>query len=202
MKTIQQTVTVYSFNELDESTQAQVLGNMRDINTDYAWWNYTYETMTTVGKMLGINIDNIYFSGFYSQGDGALFTGSYSYNKGWRKALSSEFGGEWLKVLIAIGETLQAIQAPMFYKLSASVTQSGHYNHSGCTAFNVYYDGDYLTSEKQEQAETDLIQALREFMDFIYCQLEKEYDYLVSDEAVIESIESNDYEFLENGSIY
>jgi hypothetical protein len=45
-----------------------------------------------------------------------------------------------------------------------------------------------------------LTDCLRAFMDWIYRQLEIEYEWLVSDECVDENIRSNEYEFDENGN--
>jgi hypothetical protein len=36
----------------------------------------------------------------------------------------------------------------------------------------------------------------------IYRALETEYDYLTSEEAIIETIEANEYEFTEDGELY
>lgn len=36
----------------------------------------------------------------------------------------------------------------------------------------------------------------------LYSTLEKEYTYLISDEAILESLECNEYEFTEDGNIY
>lgn len=66
--------------------------------------------------------------------------------------------------------------------------------HSGCTSFNIGNDGRELGD-----VEDDLIQLLRDFMDWIYKQLETEYDYKTSREQIIETIKANDYEFDEDG---
>ena len=44
-------------------------------------------------------------------------------------------------------------------------------------------------------------EALRAFMQWIYTRLEAEYDYLQSDEVIIESIDANGYEFTANGKM-
>ena len=48
-------------------------------------------------------------------------------------------------------------------------------------------------------AESDITQLMRDFADWIYRQLEAEYEYQNSDEQVIESIRCNEYEFDEQG---
>ena len=48
-------------------------------------------------------------------------------------------------------------------------------------------------------AEDDMRDALRSFANWIYRQLEREYDYLNSDYAVYEFIIVNEYEFDDEG---
>ena len=85
MKT--RTIKIYSFNELDERTQQSAIDNLRDLNTHFEWWGFTFDDTKEIATILGIDIDNIYFSGFSSQGDGAQFTGSYAYSKGASKRI-------------------------------------------------------------------------------------------------------------------
>jgi hypothetical protein len=48
-------------------------------------------------------------------------------------------------------------------------------------------------------AEDDIRDELRAFADWIYSQLENEYDYIQADEQVDESIRANEYEFTADG---
>lgn len=59
-----------------------------------------------------------------------------------------------------------------------------------------YYKPDI---ENLEQLEKDF---LRDILKEYHKILKNEYEYLQSDEAIKNTIESNDYEFLENGEIY
>ena len=192
---------VFEFSELSDSAKEKARDWYRQGAFDYEWWDSIYELAKTAGGMLGIDIDRIYFSGFWSQGDGACFEGSYSYRKGWRKALASEFGGDLLAELTKLGEQLQKAQSRVFYTGSASTRQSGHYQHSGCMSVSVDCDEKYgqVTFSELEDELTDV---LRWFADWIYGQLENEYEWLNSDEQVDESVIANGYEFNEDGSIY
>lgn len=77
------------------------------------------------------------------------------------------------------------------------MTSSGRGSHEMATEIRVYNDG-YFDCSEQDQDE--IAETLRDYMHWIYRQLEKEYDYLNSDEAVDESIKANEYEFTEDGT--
>jgi hypothetical protein len=172
-----------------------------------------------VGAILGIEIDrrtqhnvnisthkewdsrplSIYFTGFSSQGDGACFEGSYRYALG-ATAKHAKPGAkitirEYAPVdqeLHRIADALQALQRKNFYKLTARVKHRGHYYHSLCTEIDVEGAHDTAT-------EDTLAELLRDFMHWIYRQLEREHDYIMSDECVDESILANEYTFDEDG---
>ena len=152
-------------------------------------------------SLIGIEIDNIYFSGFCSQGDGACFVGAYSYVKNGIKNVK-EYAPKDTE-LHRIAEALQEIQKTCFYSISASVKHSGHYYHKYCTDIDVDFEnenglGDYYDSEKEES----IAELLRDFMEWIYRNLETENDYLTSEEAIIETIKANEYDFTEDGKIF
>lgn len=188
----------YQFDELSDDAKGKAREWYRKGALDYDWWDYVYEDAKTIGMLMGIDIDKIYFSGFWSQGDGACFEGSYGYKKGSLKAVK-EYAPQDEK-LHNIVKDLQLIQKPNFYQLYATVRHSGYYQHSGCTDISVSRDSvnyQYMT----EDVEDGITQTLREFMDWIYTRLEKEYEWLVSDEQVDESIRTNEYEFTKEGGI-
>lgn len=192
---------LFKFDELPEDTKEKAIDALRYSEvSEYGWWSSCYDDAKMIGALIGIEIDGIYFSGFSSQGDGALFEGSYSYRRGWKKALKSHVGGDGLQELLDIGNALQAIQRKYFYGISASTRQSGHYNHSGCMEVSCSFE-EHNNSYWNDtcEAEDEVRDQLRLFADWIYSMLEKEHDYLTSDDCVKESIESNDYEFTENG---
>lgn len=197
MKQITKTYTVYSFDELSEDAKQKAIENLYDINVDYDWWSY--DDSKEIASLMGIDIENIYFSGFSSQGDGACFEGSYTFKKNGVKNVKSYAPLD--KELHQIAERLQDVQKKHFYKLSANVKHSGHYYHEMCTEINVYKDGNYLHTEAELSAEDEIKYILRDYMRWIYRQLEKQYDYLTSEKAIIETIEANEYTFLEDGTL-
>lgn len=201
MRTLVTEIKLYSFNELSEEAKQTAIENYREGNLYYEWWESIYEDAKTIAALIGIDIDDINFTGFWSQGDGACFTGSYRYVKGGLKALQDHIGNNDNE-LTRIAEELQAAQRKNFYRVNVSIGRgrlSNHYSHSNTMAF------DMENTENRYQAiecEDDIEQALKDFADWIYNQLEKEYDYLNSDEGITDTINCNDYEFTVSGKLY
>lgn len=194
-RTLVTETVVYKLDELDPPTQQQAHQKWQEHNLGYEWWEFTYDNAKRIGKILGIEIENIGFSGFWSQGDGAHFEGYYQYEKGSVANVIKECPQD--EELHGIARRLQKIQKKFFYKLRAGVKHRGHYQHSGCTSIEVeYYDDRYRDIGN---AEDDIKDELRTFMDWIYKSLEKEYEFLQSFEQFKESAEANEYEFDSEG---
>jgi hypothetical protein len=211
MRIIKTETEAYTFDELSGKSKEKALDNYRDINVDHAWWYATYEMIEQAATILGIEIGQkpvklmngetrynpaIYFSGFYSQGDGACFEGTYSYAKGAVKAIKAEFPSD--ETLHRIAADLQAVQAKEFYLLEADVTHRGHYYHYNSVDIEVYRSDDQYR-DLVDGSESGITEALRSFCKWIYKRLNDEYDYLTSDEVIKETIESNEWEFTEDG---
>lgn len=191
---------VYPFDELPEDAKEKAVEKLYDINVNYEWWDSVYEDAKEVGKLMGIDIDNIYFSGFSSQGDGACFEGDYEYKKNSVKAVM-EFAPED-EELHRIVRELRDIQKKCFYSISANVKQSGHYSHKYCTNVSVDFENIYTANCYFNEGHGDTItELLRDYMEWIYHRLEKEYEYLSSEDAIIETIKANEYEFTEDGKL-
>lgn len=188
----------YQLHELSSEAQEKAIDNFRNHEgyLDYGWWDFVYEDVKTIAALFGLEIDEIYFSGFYSQGDGACFEGYYSYKKGGLKAVE-EYAPTDME-LYGIVKGLQDIQRRYFYGLTANTKHRGHYYHSSCMNISVYQNAgmDYANIDVEREI-TDL---LRQFADWIYSKLKDEYKYLMSDEGVRATIELNEYEFDEEGN--
>lgn len=215
--------TVYQFDELSDRAKERA----RDWFRQLAAESFTDDTDSVIedaarmADLLGINLrtrtvklmgggtrqePQVYWSGFSSQGDGACFEGDYHYRKGSAAAISAEApatdreGKEQKQnaELNRIARELADLQRKYFYQLSASVRHTGRYSHEHSTEIEVYdRSGNELANETDAEAVRDL---LRDFMRWIYRQLEAEYEYRLSDECVDESIKANEYEFDEDGN--
>lgn len=196
MKTVH--IECRQYDEWDEKTQQTILEKHYDINTDHEWWDFVYEDAKRIGALMGIEIDKIFFSGFSSQGDGAQFTGSYSYAKGCAAKVKAEAPTD--EELHRISSELQKLQSRYFYGLTAHISSEGNYSHEYCTSIRVYKNDDY-----DEYADADVDDALttllRDVMRWIYQQLEKEYYWQTDVQQITETLKANEYEFDCNGTI-
>lgn len=141
---------------------------------DY-WSDSVIEDAKEIGALIGFRIDSVYFSGFWSQGDGACFTGDLYYAKGASKRIR-EYAPRDTE-LHDIADRWTALQRANFYAISGTVQHSGHYYHSGCTSFE-FEDARYCYGWTNGGFDEDEAkQIARDFMDWIYARLEKEYEY-------------------------
>lgn len=212
-------LTLYTFDELDQSAKETARNWYREgidsddiANTDD--WESVAEILGIAFATRSVQLygggtrqePKVWWTGFYSQGDGASFEGSYSYAKGASKRIR-EYAPQ-ATALHRIADDLQRVQAKHFYQLCATIKQGGHYYHSGTMSVDVERaDGKELASGDWDRsgvyrpadAEEVVTQAMRDFADWIYSQLEAENDYRNSDEVVDEEILANGYTFEENG---
>jgi len=216
---------VYQYDELSDEAKEKARDWYRDGNCDDTYWSESIiDDAATVAEFLGLDINQtayktmggetkyepaVYFSGFWSQGDGACVEGT------WR---ASDVKVDELKEYAPQDEELRRIVdglaeiAKEYPDGYFTVKHSGHYTHSGCTHFNIElpceafdeaeYDSPEHTrlDEKISNDEEALKELARDFMNWIYKQLKEEWDYQNSDEQVEESIRANEYEFLEDGT--
>ena len=68
-------VEVFKYDELSDSAKQRARDWYLE-GMDYDWYDCVYEMCIEDGKEKGFDIDKINFSGFWSQGDGASWTGS------------------------------------------------------------------------------------------------------------------------------
>lgn len=203
--------TIYTFDELSDDAKETARDWYRagDTFSDM----FEVSDFIAVAELLGILFNSnpvklgngdtrwepkIYWSGFSSQGDGACFEGTYRYAKGAVAAITKYTGGTD-KELIRIATELQRAQKNNFYQLRARCAHQGRYYHSGCMSVEVEDNRDSWREIPRNDADT-VEQAMRDFADWMYRQIEREYEYQMSDEVVDETIRINGYTFDEDGN--
>ncbi len=215
------TINTYTYDELSPAAKEKARDWYRRASDDDTYWSEcVIDDAKDQGRHLGLDIDKIYYSGFSSQGDGACFEGSWRANRGDPVELAKNVKDE---ELIRIAEALAKI-AESYPDASFHVEQRGHYQHENCTVFDHchgnddetrdvllsrYYskddeideDDNAIARERWANAypEDEVEELARDFMRWIYSQLESAYDWTNSDEQVEESIVANEYTFTEDG---
>lgn len=199
--------TVYRLDELSDEAKHKARAWYREGGFDYDWYDAVNEDFQRIAEILGIRLKTrtvrlmgggsrqepcIWFRGFWSQGDGACWEGFYAYRKNASAGIRSYAPQD--TTLHSIADALQAIQRRNFYQLRAEVSHRGHYYHEYCMAISVERDSP-TWHDMTTDAEEIVMEALRDLARWLYHQLEREYDYLSSDEAVDETITANDYTF-------
>ena len=166
---------VYRFDELTEEAKEKAIDQFYDINVGYEWWGGMYEDAKTIGlEITEFNIDR----------------GSYC-------------RGKWIEnaedvarlILENHGESCETYKDAWEFQNAVSVQGS------------IFEDRDDYDPEYEEFTDSDQYQELCEEFQRTICEdyriiLWKEYEYLTSKEAIIETIEINEYEFTEDGKLY
>ncbi len=203
--------TVYRLDELSEAAKEKARAWYREGGFDYEWYDAVYEDFQNIAEILGIRFRTrtvrlmgggtrqdpcIWFRGFWSQGDGACYEGVWRHARGAAARLRAHAPQD--AVLHGIADRLQAIQRRNFFQLRAEISHHGHYSHEYSMRISVERDSP-VGQDMTPDAEDVVTEALRDLARWLYRQLEREYDYLTSDEAVDDSLRANDYTFTEAG---
>ena len=163
-------VQVYSFNELSEEAKNVAIEKMSSINVEHDWWEFIYEDAKNIGlKITSFDLDR----NRHAKGEFLLHANEVAQN-----------------ILNSHGKDCET------YKTAFNFTEEWQ------PIFNNYMDENhelYESEEAEEQMlkiEDDFLNSLLEDYSII---LQNECEYLQSEECIIETIEANEYQFLENG---
>ena len=204
---------------MDEATKAELIEKYRHINVEWEdWYEFVCDDFKIGMRDKGVDIDQIYFTGFWSQGDGACFEATISNN-------------DWHPLMCELGYDPDGADRVMceylFENGYLNVYHSGHYNHHksvsyrddipdpenfGEEAFIDLYappnceDSDLKAtawfqilcgSFRMPEFVDQVTDYLEDKMKELYDRLYKEYEHLTSDEAVWDAIVANEIHLTE-----
>ncbi len=176
MRHITFTTTVYTFDELSDRAKENAVSRLCDINVDYEWWDCTYEDAARVGlKITGFDV-----------GRGNSITGDFT-----------ESADECAEmILVDHGEGCETFKTASAYLASRGelVSRFSDGVDTDAVAEGNEYDFDCECDELDREFKRDLLE------DYLSI-LRNEYEYLTSEEAIIETILANEYEFDEDGML-
>ena len=239
-------VKLYKYDELSEKAKEKAREWWKRASEHDEFWDSTYDDFKEIAARMGFDIgtrtenwhctdgrsgsrqrDTIYFSGFWSQGDGACFEGTWQPHPPLENSSKKTFPSfrEAVQDHAPKDETLINIATELdkardwvakhnaasgdpkgncrFCHVTAKITQRGHYNHSGCMDFefrdNEWEDANGNWHNLPDWFEPLIIKQARALADWLYKQLEAAHDDYYSDEVVADNIRANEYDFEEDG---
>lgn len=171
--------TTFKFNELSDKAKDKAIRDNIEINIDYEWWEFTYEDFKRELAEIGISVDDKH--SFYFDIDRGSF---FALNK---PSIDNE------KLFLKFCEVeLRTKRAKEIINETGIQIQTQHHSGSRMT--------HYVTSNGYNE-ETDLTECLNNKLGDFLSRLRSEYDYLISDKAIEETLISNDYDFTEDGEM-
>lgn len=191
MKKITKTYETYTYDELSKEAQEKVLENLHDISVEDDWFEFEFEEIIESLAKMGFEDAKIFFSGFYSQGDGACFTANLDIDK----------VVKYFKLKTKYAHLLKK------HDITGCIRAGGHYSHANTMSIDIdaeRKDGKemYTESTEQENFKEEILDLARTEADEIYDDLKKSYEYLTSEKSIVEMIEVNEYTFLEDGKMF
>ena len=173
-------ITLYNFDELSESAQDKVVENMWEINVDYDWWEFVYYD----AESIGIKIKEF-----------DLYRGTIK-------------GDLWADLLNSINSVLSEHgESTDTYSVAKSYLEDyeeeykkwiANQEKEGCEDWSE--DDWYNEFKYSEEVDNLALDYRKDMLETYRVMLNKEYDYLTSKEAIVETILANEYNFTEDGS--
>ena len=181
----------------------KLIEKYRDFNVEHVeWWDCTYDVFREDMKTKHIEVKDMNFSGFWSQGDGASFTGHVVDNKAFLQAHDiSEDDYPAIHRLLAYdgGFSIDINRSMSRYvhenTVSAEIVAADGFVHilpSDDFRDHIISQWDEELNREYDRLQEEVTGIIRDYCRQLYKSLEDEYDYLTSDEAVWEAIVANE----------
>ena len=207
-------ITVYTIDELSDAAKENARIWYRDQGLHDQWYDFVYEDFQTICRILGLTLrtspvrlygggtrdkPHLWWTGFWSQGDGASFEGSYAYAKGAATAIRAHAPKD--DELHRIADELQAVQRRNLWQLHGTISQRGRYYHEYTMSIDVERDSP-TWQPPTDDAEDTVTEAMRDLARWLYRQLRAEYEHLTSDEAIDDTLAANESTFTASGEYF
>ena len=176
MRIVKTETKVYKYEELSDDAKQTALEKLSDINVDYEWWEFTYEDAKTVLlKLESFDIDR-----------NRHCTGGFI-----------EAADDTANAIIAEhGESCETFQTATNYLEERRKLVEKH--SDGIKTDEVAEDNEYDFDNECEDLDDEF---LRSILEDYSIMLQHEFEYLTSEESILETIEVNEYEFTKDGEL-
>lgn len=188
------TYVIYNYDELSgEAKKKAVEWAQECLRED----DFFYDDVSSLwGEKLesfGFTDVKISYSGFWSQGDGASFTGKCNMVDFIKATKQNKH----------YAKLLYQVKKGNLDMYGSSIRISHHYSHYNTVKGEIEFYYQETPKNDLSSLENELIDSLTDFIRTqskeIYKELESAYYGYTSEESAIEFIQGNDYTFLENG---
>lgn len=188
------------YQDLSEERKEQERQEYRQYGLNYDWWAGVYDYAHDTAAKFGLDIDDIFFSGFWSQGDGACFTGDFRF----KPCVVAELPEKVRDIYKTLHEvdSLLKIAVPHFIWV-VDITHTGRYSHEYTMQIDTNISADIddpvggegtALETIMKETEQGVAEALRDYARWIYSILEEEYEHLTSDETIDELLHDEEYD--------
>lgn len=207
-ETLTRTYEAYKIDELEGSARDNAMQTLaRWAVEDYEWWESTIEYFVETVEAEGvITVDVrtsrkggmtkftepcVFFSGFWSQGDGACFAGKVDV-------------AAYLKLTKQAGKKRALYNWAVDQGCGIRIKTKGGYSHEysmyvDCDYNDFHYTPDGKATEQAAGLEDEILEWARDKARKLYKDLEAEYEYLTSEEVLLENAHANGYLFDDRG---
>lgn len=200
-------IQAYTFQELTPQARQEVITRLAPEDN---WWEHIYEDAKEQGKELGFQIEVIYFSGFYSQGDGASWSGAVDVITWLEKNKKDDPKAQILIELVEDG----------WINKRLCISTNWRYSHAGSMTYDDFEMVEPMensvvsrgilkdapveglieaTRDMLEALPEDILESAKDYAWEIFKNLRNEYEYLCSEECITELCDANEYLFSKDG---
>jgi hypothetical protein len=198
------TFEIYTFEELPTEVQNELIKKNRDINTFYEYWHdYLIEDFKEDDSIF--NKTKVYYSGFWSQGDGAVFLYDRINQDFFYQFIEKEcnFLTEKRKQLIINNVTAHAKNTHSFrYYHEKSSTHQVELETNETLNHHKHTNIINLLERIENIFEAYLIDTFENICIDFYRSLESHFNFLQEDEQVKETLISLEKEYLIDSTEY
>ena len=192
--------TVYTFSELSEQAQNYAIEKQSQYQSELFDADNCKYDIKILFSLFGLDVAHIYYTGFWSQGDGACFEGSYKFKKGGLQALKDYAPRD--RELHDLVAQLNKLSRDNFYRMAFTTKQRGHYYHEN--SMNVECDRNDIEyyNEVTVVNEDAIHELIKELARYIYKRIYDEYEYATSYETCKLYLLDSDYEYTVDGAVF
>lgn len=216
-KTIE--ITLYQFDELNDKAKEKARDYYITNWMQDEWWGSTYDMLKEEGEHKhGFRVDDIRFSGFWSQGDGASWCGAVDLGDWVRKTFNStDLEHPLTQIFLALldegwieSKVLVSFDSSRYcHENTMSVNTIDHYyaiDDDSVMEMGMFKGANvaeliHLIESTLDTLYERLVEECKDFARTIYKELEADYEAQTTEDAIAESYACNDVWFDETGRI-